>query len=794
MKFLKLHKMFGLRITLTTICLLFMANGVVGQYDSIRYDMTTQNVHWNSLTDFNSKGFNPDTLSKPLYCQAETTPTFVGTFSKTNDYNSNVAKAYNVLDAGSFYGVAGVYTKKHYDLTTHVVRVKGAYACRTTTIGDYNEYWIGAIPVSNKNYHPAIYGTGNAPEGYIVGAWVDWWSARSRGTTSQPDNFFVNRINSNMPLGLFFEAMAEFRIIHDSLVMTKYTLTPVNERYNQQTWVYPGYRSTPFEPLSNSSWFKDFRPAFMPDDALDWVEVVAVPLPCTMELKKKNISICEGGNIQLDLSALIWLKNQSIDNKTGVFYLRKCSNPKGNSSLHKSLTNALLPKNLPFGDYTVSYISPCGDSIQFPVKVSAKPEVILTDTAMCKGTRFKPYVKINSSAVINRYSWRCGSNQGTTSNPIWYMSDTGKLLFTLYVEDNNGCQGSDTANVYVATLGKVSVGFNDSDQCIVGHSFNLSANCLGNSQNQYKWKLPQNPVTTTQSINGVKFGSPGTYRVELFISNPWGCSDSAAVDLEVYESPVVVVYDTQVCENQYFSARFYDKPTTVNGLKHRWLFNNTDSIKWNSPIYSVSQNGKYKLQLILENYYGCSDTDDAVVTIYPNPKLNYDFWYLDELAGATRWTYSYTGTLGNKVDWFQNGQKIASGSGPSIVTIKDLGQQRFKLRVISDKGCMDSLEFSKMIAASNNIYYPNAFTPDGKGGNNVFGPYNAELIENYKLIVFNRWGEKIFQSLPNQYYWDGTDSKGEPAMEGQYIYIVTGVKNTRNMINHSGTVYLLRNK
>jgi gliding motility-associated-like protein len=107
---------------------------------------------------------------------------------------------------------------------------------------------------------------------------------------------------------------------------------------------------------------------------------------------------------------------------------------------------------------------------------------------------------------------------------------------------------------------------------------------------------------------------------------------------------------------------------------------------------------------------------------------------------------------------------------------------------------MDSLEFSKMIAASNNIYFPNAFTPDGKGGNNVFGPYNAELIENYKLIVFNRWGEKIFQSLPNQYYWDGTDTKGEPAMEGQYIYIVTGVKNTRNMINQSGTVYLLRDK
>jgi gliding motility-associated-like protein len=787
--------MFGLRIKLMAFCLLFVANGVAGQYDSVRYDMTTQNVHWNSLSDYNAKGFNPDTLSKPLYCQSETTPTFIVNYSKTNDYNSNVAKSTNVLDAGPHYGVAGVYTKRHYDLTTHAVRVKGAFVCRTTTTGELNEYWIGGIPVANTNYHSAIYGGGNAPVGYIVGAWVDWWCARTRGSTSQPDKFFETRVNANMPLGMFFEAMAEFRIIHDSVVMTKYTLTPpVDDRYKQQSWVYPVYRSIPFEPFKDASWFKDFRPAFMPDDGLDWVEVVAEPLSCSMELKKKSISVCEGESKPLDLSALIWLKNQSIDNKTGVFYLRKCSNPKSSSLLHKSLTNALLPSNLPFGDYTVSYISPCGDSIQFTVKVSAKPEVVLTDTAMCKGTKFKPNAKINASAAINRYIWRCGSNnQGSTPQPIWSMLDTGKLLLTLHVEDNNGCQGSDTAIVYVSTLGKVSVGFNDSNQCFVGHSFNLSANCLSNSQNQYKWRLPQNPVHTTQSINGVKFGSPGTYRVELFISNPWGCSDSAALDLEVYESPVVDVYDTQVCENQSFSVRYFDKPSTANGLKHRWLFNNTDSIKWNSPIYSASQNGKYTLQLILENYYGCSDTDDALVTIHPNPKLNYDFWYLDEMAGATRWTYNYTGTLGHKIDWFQNGQIIASGSGPGIVVIDDLGLQRFKLRVISDKGCQDSLEFSKMIAASNNLYYPNAFTPDGQGGNNVFGPYNAELLENYRLIVFNRWGEKLYESGPNQYYWDGRDSKGEPVMEGQYIYMVSGIKNTGQSVSRSGTVYLYRN-
>jgi flagellar hook assembly protein FlgD len=61
-------------------------------------------------------------------------------------------------------------------------------------------------------------------------------------------------------------------------------------------------------------------------------------------------------------------------------------------------------------------------------------------------------------------------------------------------------------------------------------------------------------------------------------------------------------------------------------------------------------------------------------------------------------------------------------------------------------------------------------------------------------MVFNRWGEKIFESTATDRYWDGTDSKGEPAMEGQYVYVVTGLKNTGELLNHAGTVYVIRNQ
>lgn len=784
----------SLRHGFVVAVVLLLCDCAIAQYDSVRYDMTTQNVHWNSLSDFNSRGFNPDTLSKPLYCQSETTPVFVANFSKSNDYNSNVATATNVLDAGSHWNVAGVYTKKHYDLTTHSVRIKGAFVCRTTTQGNYNEYWLGAIPVSNKNYHAAIYGGGNTPEGYIVGAWVDWWCARTRGTPTMPDEFFVNRINSNMPLGLFFEAMAEFKIVHDSVMMVKYTLTPpVNDSYQKQEWTYPGYRSTPFEPLTNAAWFKDFRPAFMADDGLDWVEVIADPLPCTMELKKKSYSACEGSVANIDLSTFIWLKSQSINNKTGVFYLRKTSNSKANGYLHKALINAMLPKNLPIGDYMVSYISPCGDSIQFPVNILSGPKVQLRDTVLCKGVVFKPTGSVQSPLSIDRYNWECGSNVGSTIQPIWTMNDTGFINLVLSATDTYGCVGSDTAKVYVSAVDGLSIAVNDSIQCFNGHAFDLKLNVSSQNSNTYRWILPTNQTQLGRQLSNLKFAAQGTFKVKIIGNTIWGCKDSNELNLLVLESPKTVVFDTQVCENQWFHFRHADKVLLNPIVQHQWNFISADSFVEN-PIYLLSKSGQYSVRLIVVNAAGCSDTSNAKVTVHPNPKINYDFRFIDNLNGGSRWSYAYTGTQGAKVEWLVGEKRILTGAGPGIVNLDQFGLQNFKIRVTSDKGCIDSLSFSKTISSSNNLYFPNAFTPDGRGGNEVFGPYNADLIENYQMRVYNRWGEKLFESTPQNRYWDGTDSKGEPAMEGQYVYLVTGVRNTGDILSHAGTVYLIRTK
>jgi len=66
------------------------------------------------------------------------------------------------------------------------------------------------------------------------------------------------------------------------------------------------------------------------------------------------------------------------------------------------------------------------------------------------------------------------------------------------------------------------------------------------------------------------------------------------------------------------------------------------------------------------------------------------------------------------------------------------------------------------------IYMPNAFTPDGDGVNDVFGP-NGTNLAWAELLIFNRWGELIYSGQGDKAFWDGNTSGGA-AQDGVYVW------------------------
>jgi gliding motility-associated-like protein len=88
------------------------------------------------------------------------------------------------------------------------------------------------------------------------------------------------------------------------------------------------------------------------------------------------------------------------------------------------------------------------------------------------------------------------------------------------------------------------------------------------------------------------------------------------------------------------------------------------------------------------------------------------------------------------------------------------------------------------------LYVPNAFTPGGK--NPIFKPEGSFIgKENYDFSVFDRWGEKVFETNDKTAGWDGTNH-GKRMEMGMYIYLITYQASDGQFIDIKGTVTLLR--
>ena len=107
-------------------------------------------------------------------------------------------------------------------------------------------------------------------------------------------------------------------------------------------------------------------------------------------------------------------------------------------------------------------------------------------------------------------------------------------------------------------------------------------------------------------------------------------------------------------------------------------------------------------------------------------------------------------------------------------------------------GC-DSLRILNLSIKNNcpGIYIPNAFTPNGDAKNDIFKPIILQEIQNYNFIVFNRYGQKIFETREYKLGWDGT-FKGKQQPLGSYVYHLKFINIAGQETVENGSVLLIK--
>lgn len=105
-------------------------------------------------------------------------------------------------------------------------------------------------------------------------------------------------------------------------------------------------------------------------------------------------------------------------------------------------------------------------------------------------------------------------------------------------------------------------------------------------------------------------------------------------------------------------------------------------------------------------------------------------------------------------------------------------------------GCGTATGYISITQKKCGVIFPNAFTPNGDGINDVFRALNAFNMNEFSLKIYGRWGQKVFETDIVSKGWDGT-LKGQPQVVGLYIWICR-YKKDGVVWNQKGTVQLIK--
>ncbi len=113
----------------------------------------------------------------------------------------------------------------------------------------------------------------------------------------------------------------------------------------------------------------------------------------------------------------------------------------------------------------------------------------------------------------------------------------------------------------------------------------------------------------------------------------------------------------------------------------------------------------------------------------------------------------------------------------------------YYLRVI-DEYVQESFDTITLEVTHCNIFIPNIFSPNNDNLNDVLY-VRGEGIVQLNFVIFNRWGEKVFESNDPHQGWDGM-FKGKQAETGVYVYMVSATLENGMTMKRSGNVTLVR--
>ncbi|MFA5781675.1 MAG: gliding motility-associated C-terminal domain-containing protein [Bacteroidales bacterium] len=406
------------------------------------------------------------------------------------------------------------------------------------------------------------------------------------------------------------------------------------------------------------------------------------------------------------------------------------------------------------------------------------------DSVLCS-----PCINLSVISEISTDVTCNGFSDGTIT--ITVSGGTGTIEYSI----DGGTTFPDTTGVFTGlSPGIYNIVVRDSMGCIQTGSTititepnpviaNIAGNitiCAGDSTvltasggNNYLWSTGD----TTQSIT-IDTLINSNYSVIAFVGI---CSDTAVVTVTVNPVPVADAgADKNVCEGSIIQLQ------ASGGTAYQWqpaTYLNNPAIS--NPLCTPQDTMMYVVTVSNGN---CSDMDTVWVYTFLLPSVEAGSDVEINIGDNTQLQATGTG-LGLVYNWSPTTDLSCTDCDNPVANPTQTTM--YYVTVTDNNGCSatDSVKVTIDIKCGE-VFIPDIFSPNGDGKNDVLKVFN-NCIKEMNWIIYNRWGEKVYESNNVQEGWDGS-YKGKPAMSGVYVYYLNAKLINGEEVKTKGNVTLIR--
>ena len=465
----------------------------------------------------------------------------------------------------------------------------------------------------------------------------------------------------------------------------------------------------------------------------------------------------------------------------------------GDSSIAQNPTHTYSNTGSYTVQLTVTDTSGCSGTIDTLVTLSSltAQQSLITDC----GNNNVQFTALPDSA--GAYLWNFGNpsapnNTSSLQQSNYVYPDTGvyNAYLVVYWGNNNECSDTSFFEVSINPPFVASFDF-DQDSCSNLVQFTETTNVPGNPSIQWQWSFGDGDSSITQ--NPLHNYLAGNYNSSLIVTATNGCTDTVNVPVLIKSyDPYFINDDTLLCDSpaeillQANGGDFYLwQPSSqfINPSSSNQLVTVNTTATYNVLIGRINNEGdtciqSFSTQVSVASIGQANLTIDAerdTIFVGESTPINVDI-----AAGNYNFVWSPI-------------QGIDNPNTDNVVASPLLSTQ-YTLTVLEGSVCSKSenvyITVFKADCSEASLFVPNTFSPNGDGKNDklmVRGNYLAQIY----FAVYNRWGEKVFETNDKNIGWDGSykSDVADPGVFGWYLKATCKDGETKEM---KGNVTLIR--